>query len=373
MARKHPQNGSSVRKTRYRTQPLTNDEPAQRQTKEEVRDAELTEKARQSRESQSNFGDVSPLRAPATRAAERGGPMSEAPQRKNNQTEKAERANVRFPLWRKKVDNSIFRDSGTTVPNWVCRVWQFDVVFPGILKSNDPAASAAVRFEERTYVGRVVTTHPEGRANKVFRFYFDEALLRRLKEVFLMSHMRDLESRLRKDTTDIETQIPFWEFLDIEFDAEKKVFHLAAHYKQTPTFPELFKNLIGSPPIKRIEDELAHPGQFKIEKQDWRPRSMYETELGAENVIYMLIDEKAKLLYVGEAEDLVRRFKVGHSEIKDWDFYRYDQLPPMHKHQRVAIERMLIRIFASVLENKGGVATKSISEYRLANRRIDAS
>ena len=71
-------------------------------------------------------------------------------------------------------------------------------------------------------MGRVVSTHPEGRANKVYRFYFDEALLRRLKEVFLMSHMRDLESRLRKDTTDLETQIPFWEFLDIEFDAEKK-------------------------------------------------------------------------------------------------------------------------------------------------------
>ena len=188
-----------------------------------------------------------------------------------------------------------------------------------------------------------------------------------------MSHMRDLESRLRKDTTDLETQTPFWEFLDIEFDVEKKVFHLTAHYKQTPTFAELFKNLIGSPPIKRIEDELTHPGQFRIEKQGWRPRSMYEMELGAENVIYMLIDEKAKLLYFGEAEDLIRRFKVGHSEIKDWNFYRYDQLPSMHKHQRVAIERMLIRIFASVLENKGGVTTKSISAYRLANRRIDAN
>ncbi len=297
--------------------------------------------------------------------------MNEAPGRKNKQTERTERADVRFPLWRKKVDNSIFRDLGTTVPNWVCRNWQFDAKFPGILKSSDPKSAVTVQFEGRTYPGRVVSTHPEGRANKVYRFYFDEALLRRLKEVFLMSHMRDLESRLRKDTTEIEIQIPFWEFLDIEFDAEKKHFYLTAHYKQVPTFPELFKNLIGSPPTKRIEDEITHPGQFRIQKQDWRPRSMYETELGAENVIYMLIDERARLLYVGEAENLIRRFKAGHSEIKDWNFYRYDQLPPMPKHQRVAIERMLIRIFASVLENKGGITTKPISEYRLANRRID--
>jgi hypothetical protein len=307
----------------------------------------------------------------ASNAFSQAGPMNESPRRKNKQTERTERANVRFPLWRKKVDNSIFRDLGTTVPNWVCRLWQFDVVFPGILKSNDPAATVAVTFEERTYIGRVVSTHPKGRANKVYRFYFDEALLVQLKEVFLMSHMRELESRLREDTTDIETQIPFWEFLDIEFDAQEKHFYLAAHYTQTPTFPKLFKNLIGSPPIKRIDDEITHPGQFRIQKQDWRPRSMYEMELGAENVIYTLIDEKAKLVYVGEAANLIRRFKAGHSDIKDWDFYRYDQLPLMPKQQRVAIERMLIRVFASVLENKGNISTKSISEYRLANRRID--
>jgi hypothetical protein len=113
-----------------------------------------------------------------------GSPMNEAPRRKNKQTERAERASVRFPLWRKKVDNSIFRDLGTTVPNWVCRLWQFDVVFPGILKSNDPAATVAVTFEERPYIGCVVSTHPKGRANKVYRFYFDDALLVRFKEIF---------------------------------------------------------------------------------------------------------------------------------------------------------------------------------------------
>jgi hypothetical protein len=300
-----------------------------------------------------------------------GGLTIDAHRRKNKQTQKTERANVQFPLWRKKVDNSIFRDLGTTVPNWVCDRWEFDSLFPGLLKSNDPRASVVIQFEGHHYQGRVVSTHPTKRAKKVHRFYFDIDLLRRLKETFLMSHMRDLEGRLRRDTTDLETQIPFWEFLDIEFDAKRKVFHLTAHYKQTPTFPELFKNLIGSPAIKRIEDEITHTGQFRIHQQDWRPREMYETELGAQNVIYMLIDEKAKLLYVGEAEDLIPRFKAGHSEIKNWDFYRYDQLPPMPRQQRVALERMVIRVFASVLHNSRGIPTKLISDYRLANLKID--
>ncbi len=296
---------------------------------------------------------------------------ADVPRRKNKQTRTTERTNIDFPLWRKKVDNSIFRDLGTTVPNWACRLWDFDVVFPGLLKSNDPVASVTVKFQGHNYKGRVVSTHPIARSQKVYRFYFEKDLLERLKETFLMSHMRDLESRLRADATNIETQIPFWEFLDIEFDAERKEFHLTAHYKQTPTFPELFKNLIGSPAIKRIEDELIHPGQFRIQKQDWRPRAMYEMELGAQNVIYTLMDEKSKLIYVGEAEDLIRRFNAGHPDIRDWDFYRYDQLPPMPKEQRVALERMVIRSFASVLENKRNIPTRNISEYRLANRKID--
>jgi hypothetical protein len=80
----------------------------------------------------------------------------------------------------------------------VCQIWQFDTIFPGIVKSSDDVAKVAVKFEGRTYGGRVVSSHPEGRAKKHCRFYFDEALARRLKEVFLMSHMRDLESRLNR-------------------------------------------------------------------------------------------------------------------------------------------------------------------------------
>ena len=186
-----------------------------------------------------------------------------------------------------------------------------------------------------------------------------------------MSFMRDLESQLREDATDIEKDIPFWEFLDIEFDADTRTFHLNAHYTQQPQFPELFRRLTYSPVLKRIDDELGGKDGFRIHKQDWRPRSEYETEVGAENVIYMLIDTKEKLFYVGEAQKLIHRFNGEHPSIKDWDYYRYDQLPPVTRPQRVALERMMIRAFASVLPNKRGVDTKTISKYRLANDKID--
>jgi hypothetical protein len=291
--------------------------------------------------------------------------------RKTKRTMKTERTNVEFPLWRKKVDNSIFRDKGTTVPMWACKMWLFNKVFPGIVKKSNPNSAVAITFNKKHFEGNVVSTHPKPRKNKVYRFYFSEELLSELKEVFLMSFMRDIESRLREDASNIETDIAFWEFLDIEFDASSKTFHLNAHYTHQPQFPELFKRLTYSPVLKRVDDELGAKEKFRIYKQDWRPRADYEAEIGAENVIYMLIDTHERLLYIGEAEQLIRRFNAGHPSILSWDFYRYDQLPAMSKRQRVALERMMIRAFASVLENKKGISTQGISDYRLANDKID--
>ena len=51
---------------------------------------------------------------------------------------------------------------------------------------------------------------------------------------------------------------------------------------------------------------------FRIYKQKWIPRSELEFELGANNVLYTLIDTKNKLLYIGEAGNLVKRLRQGH-------------------------------------------------------------
>lgn len=36
---------------------------------------------------------------------------------------KFERTKVDFPLWRKKVDSSLFMHKGTTIPGWACSMW----------------------------------------------------------------------------------------------------------------------------------------------------------------------------------------------------------------------------------------------------------
>jgi hypothetical protein len=286
---------------------------------------------------------------------------------------KLERSDVEYPLWRKKVDSSLFRQNGTTIPHWACKMWEIEKDFSQCTSRNHPDSNIQIEFKDKQFKGWV-TIAKEGRKTPAYRLWYQKQLSYELKDIFLMSFVRDIEDRLRKsngsDETSIEDEIPFWEFLDIEYDKESKKFYFEAYYTQKPVFSELFKRFIESPVLHKIDDDLAGKPPFRVYKSKWRPREELESELRANNVLYFLVDTKNKLFYVGEAADLVDRLRQEHPSISDWNFFRYDVLPDELFHHRKTFERMAIRDFASILEN-GYVGAIKLSEYKLTNEKID--
>jgi hypothetical protein len=286
---------------------------------------------------------------------------------------KLERSNIEFPLWRKKVDATLFKDAATPIPKWLCNVWNIYSVFDNSFSKKDAISQVKIHFKKRTFSGNVVQIKNQ----TMYRLFFDKQLGDLLKDIFLMSYMRSIEQDLRKNKDEyngmeIENEIPFWEFLDIEFDSENKTFYFEAYYVQKPAYIELFKELVKSHTLKVIDDLLNEKQEFRFVKQDWKSRSKLISQLDAKNVIYNLIDTVNKKIYIGEAESLNQRLNQNREVIKDWDFYRFDCLPEgLTKKQRVAIERLLIRTFASFFANNKGIPSKEVSEYRLANEKID--
>jgi hypothetical protein len=189
-----------------------------------------------------------------------------------------------------------------------------------------------------------------------------------------MSFVRDIEDRLRKskgtEAASIEDEIPFWEFLDIEYERKARTFYFEAYYTQKPAFSELFKRFIESPVLHKIDDELSQKPPFRIYKNKWRPKKELEFELGANNVLYFLIDTKNKLLYVGEASNLIERLRQDHPSIPEWNYFRYNVLPDEMFPHRKTLERMVITDFAFLLETQD-TASMKISGYRLANDKVD--
>ena len=288
---------------------------------------------------------------------------------------KLERSNVSYPLWRKKVDSSLFRQ-GTPIPRWACRMWRINDDFSHCTSRKDPLSRVQIELRGEGKFDGWVTVAKEGkRKTPQYRLWYSDQLAFKLKDVYLMSFVRDIEDRLRKATgtkeTNIEDEIPFWEFLDIEYNREGRLFLFEAYYIQKPPFSELFKRFVESPVLHKIDDELSEKPPFRIYKNRWRPRAELEFELGANNVLYTLIDTKNKLVYIGEASNLADRLRQDHPSIPGWDHFRYNVLPDEIAPHRKTLERMIIRDFASVLENKADADSIRISEYRLANEKID--
>ena len=156
---------------------------------------------------------------------------------------KIERTDVKFPLWRKKVDKSLL-EGVTPIPGWCCKQWNVESLFGNCISKNDKNSETKIKFKDEEYKGWV-TVSREDRPTPLFRLFFEENLSNNLKGTFQMSYIRALESKLSKQNEDaIETRSPFWEFLDIEFDAKEKTFVFVSHYIQEPIFPEVFKMLL---------------------------------------------------------------------------------------------------------------------------------
>jgi hypothetical protein len=229
-----------------------------------------------------------------------------------------------------------------------------------------------VVFNFREYDGWV-TIAPKGRTTPAYRLWYSDELRSRLEDAFLMSFVRDIEGRLREANKikgpDVEEEIPFWEFLDIEYERQTKKFFFKAYYTVKPAFSELFKHFIESPILHKIDDELMQKPPFRIYKTDWKPRDKLESALGIANVLYMLVDTDRKLLYIGEAANLIDRLRQPHPSIPKWNYFRYDLLPNEISTHRKVFERMLICDFATLLK---GLPTKELFPYKLVNAKVDS-
>lgn len=111
---------------------------------------------------------------------------------------KFERSNVDFPLWRKKVDKSLFDQNGTTIPVWACGMWDLPKLFHDVTSRKDERSNVKVQFQKKTYDGWV-TTAKHDRSSPALRLWYEEDLSLKLKYIFLMSYMRSLEQRLSSE------------------------------------------------------------------------------------------------------------------------------------------------------------------------------
>ena len=55
--------------------------------------------------------------------------------RKSKHSRLIERSNADAPLWRKKVDNTLFSESSTPIPVWMVKGWNLKKLFSSLYES----------------------------------------------------------------------------------------------------------------------------------------------------------------------------------------------------------------------------------------------
>ena len=284
---------------------------------------------------------------------------------------KLERKNIQFPLWRKKVDKTILVEGMSPIPGAWVNIWDLNNRFSSSVGFKSKEGQIEIIFKSKSYKGVIFRTK---RGQYRFKF-LDKKLIDLLKETFNSSYIRVIEGELRKSKNsdcNIENEIPFWEFIDIEFNVNDKQMLLTAHYVQKSIYNQLFMELSKSHAIEEIENRIFHDSDFRIVKSDWKEKINLKSQIDIKNVIYNLIDTENKEIYIGEAYSLKDRVVENRSEIPSWSHYRFDSLPEgLTQKQRVAIERLMIRTFASFFKNTKSIDSFEVSDFVLKNKKID--
>lgn len=150
----------------------------------------------------------------------------------------------------------------------------------------------------------------------------------------------------------------------IEIDKNK--FEIESFIKIKSPYSNLFQKLIENNVFAWI-DKNAEETKMIIKETEWYDISELKSHEDARYVIYYLLDDRNKKIYIGSAKRLGNRVKPGRKEIPDWNKFRYEILNPNYYSMLREIEYHSIVNFARFIKNSK-IKSIDISDYMLMNK-----
>ena len=253
-----------------------------------------------------------------------------------------------------KIRHSCF-DSGFTIPK------DYEECF--IQNEDIPVSSSReikLVYKNKEYNARI----QNGKTYYALRF--SKKFINKLKEEFIYSYVRFKEDDLQN--VKINKEYHYNEVLKIKA-VDPFQFELETFIKQETEFKYLFSRLIKEDFFGWLES--GEKDQLIVSSSEWFDKSelFSPPHKDSINVIYYLIDETKKEIYIGSTDKLVERFRNEREEIPGWNKFRYDTIKPKYKHLKQRIENQIINAFAMMLDsnikNKNPI---NISTYKLTNK-----
>ncbi|KJU71144.1 hypothetical protein [Clostridium baratii] len=265
-------------------------------------------------------------------------------------------------LYIKKLDKSLLESGRATLDKKQLEDNEW-------LKSFDVGESRNIKayFNNREYdVNLAFKSRKKNKSElPYYQLSIGEKLKKELKKTFIHTVLNIKSSTIMKQKGRKFNE----EALSIELikkDAEY-VLRLKPFIRISTEYDEYFKVLIKS---NLLDYPLGSDNKKVIvSSSEWLDISEIDKYKGTRNIIYYLLNSKAKEIYIGSTNLFENRVTVKKSELPDWDKFRFEVINPDYTAILRDIEYMIIRNFANVLKNNDNIKGLEINEYTLVNRR----
>lgn len=263
----------------------------------------------------------------------------------------------------KKIDKSFFK-YGITIPkDHVSSFCDNELIPPSGSKD------VLIIWNKKKYNAKIYHVNRK-KASSVHQLRWDnnQELLRELKYEFIQSYfaIESGEITAKENDTYYITNLLGGNQEVVIFHPRGNNIELETFIRITTPYDNIFKRFIENNVfgwMSKLDKE-----QLITKRTNWI--DLKDLRLHEKNtyVVYYLIDELNKQIYIGSATTLGDRVKIGRHEIPGWNKFRYEIVHPNYHNILREIEYHAIMAFARFLKNSGNLSSINISEYVLVNK-----
>lgn len=152
------------------------------------------------------------------------------------------------------------------------------------------------------------------------------------------------------------------------FRPKKNVVELETFIKITTPYDNIFKKIIENNVFGWIRMKDNNYESLITKRTKWFDSKELKFHESEPFVIYYLVNQENKEIYIGSAQTLGDRVKVGRKEIPGWNKFRYEIVHPNYHSILREIEYHAIMSFARFFTNNGNLSNINISDYKLVNK-----
>jgi predicted GIY-YIG superfamily endonuclease len=261
----------------------------------------------------------------------------------------------------KKIDLSCFK-SGLTVPKEY-ETWLIDNI--DIILGN--SKKVIFKFKDHNY--DAVLNYVNRKDNPYFQFRWDNKdFMAILRKEFIYSYVMLMGNETNKNRSKI---IKYYSKEVLKIRAtDINIYELETFIKQETPFDNIFIRLVDEDFFGWLSSN--DNDHLIVQTTEWFDISLLPLHQNVAFVIYYLIDEKNKLIYIGSANRLGDRVVPNRKEIPNWNKFRYTVIHPGYKNLLRRVENHTINAVSGFLKNNiKGILPYIISEYKLVNKNCN--